>query len=152
MRRYLRMHPRRHRGARQWTAGRLVALFPPQTTVLDVAVSGDTATIDFGPELQEGLPEGASAEMLAAYSIVDTVAVNFPQIRKVRITVGGKPVGTLREHLDLREPLAPDFSLEVKPVPGAHKEEKKDEAVCAGDRRGCWSWTEPWEPCSRSGG
>jgi hypothetical protein len=103
----------------------LSPVLPPQTTVLDVAVSGDTATVDFGPELQEGLPEGASAEMLAAYSIVDTVAVNFPQIRRVRITVGGKPVGTLREHLDLREALAPDFSLEVKPETGAKKEEKK---------------------------
>jgi len=52
--------------------------------------------------------------MAAVYSVVDSLAVNFPQIRQVRIFVEGKPVDTLKGHLDLREPLEPDFSLEKK--------------------------------------
>ena len=53
--------------------------------------------------------------MTAVYSIVNTVAVNFPRIKRVRLLLGGKEVATLKGHLDLREPLVPDFDLEKKP-------------------------------------
>jgi hypothetical protein len=61
---------------------------------------------------------GSSAEMLAVYSIVNTVVVNFPVIQKVKLNVQGTSDVVLK-HLDITEPLVPDFSLEkvYKPEP-----------------------------------
>jgi spore germination protein GerM len=87
---------------------------PPNAKVLGVRLKGDLAEIDFGPELLEGIPSGSSAETVAVYSIIDTVTVNFPQIKAVRFLVAGASLETLKGHLDLRAPLPPDFSLEKK--------------------------------------
>ena len=94
--------------------GSLSPTLPPGAKVLGVQIKGDLAEIDFGPELLEGIPSGSSAEMVAVYSIVDTVATNFPQIKSVQFLVEGAPPQTLKGHLDLRAPLAPDFDLEKK--------------------------------------
>jgi sporulation and spore germination protein len=95
--------------------GDLTPTLPAAATVHDVQVDGDLALVDLGEELAEGLPGGSSAELTAAYSIVNTIAVNFPGIKRVKLLLGGKEVETLKGHLDLREPLAPDFGLEKKP-------------------------------------
>jgi spore germination protein GerM len=95
--------------------GDLAPALPAAATIHSVQVDGDLALVDLGEELAEGLPGGSDAEMMAAYSIVNTVAVNFPRIKRVKLLLGGKEVETLKGHLDLREPLAPDFDLEKKP-------------------------------------
>jgi spore germination protein GerM len=95
--------------------GELAPTLPSATSIRDVQVNGDLATIDFGEELVDGLPAGSSAEMAAVYSIIDTVAVNFPRVKRVQLLIDGKPVDTLKGHVDLREPLAPNFNLEKKP-------------------------------------
>lgn len=87
---------------------------PHGTRILSVQVTGELARLDFGKELVEGLPAGSSAEMLAVYSVVDTLAVNFPQIKRVQFTIEGATVATLKGHLDLRGPLTPDLSMEQK--------------------------------------
>ena len=65
---------------------------------------------------------GSSAEMLAVYSIVNTIAANFPNIQKVKITVEGNS-GVVLNHLDLSEALVPDYSLELSAVPIAETTE-----------------------------
>ena len=60
------------------------------------------------------MPSGSSAEMLAVYSIVDTIAFNFPQITRVKLTIEGNDKALLR-HLDLSDPLVPDYTLEQPP-------------------------------------
>jgi spore germination protein GerM len=92
--------------------GNLTPALPPATTLHSVTIEGDKAFIDLGDEIINGLPGGSNSEMLAVYSIVNTVAVNFPMIRLVKLTINGKEAETLKGHLDLREPLGPDFSLE----------------------------------------
>ena len=94
--------------------GDLAPTLPPATTVRGVQVTGDQAVIDLGREFVDGLPSGSAAEMLAVYSLVDTVVINFPQIRQVSFLVEGQPVQTLRGHLDLSRPLTADFTLEQK--------------------------------------
>ena len=101
--------------------GSLAPTLPTNSRVLGVHLKGSLVQIDFGPELLEGIPAGSSAEMVAAYSIVDTVATNFPQIKEVQFLVEGGVPQTLKGHLDLRAPLAPDFELEQK---GTGKAEK----------------------------
>ena len=84
----------------------------PESAVLNgVRIEGTTADVDLSQGFAADLPSGSSAEMLAVYSIVDTVCANFPQISRVKLTVEGNG-STVLGHLDLSRPLAPDFSLE----------------------------------------
>ncbi|HWI41759.1 MAG TPA: GerMN domain-containing protein [Verrucomicrobiae bacterium] len=91
--------------------GDLAPVLPAQTVLNDVRLQGDTAVLDFSRGLVEGLPAGSSAEMTAVYAVTDTVAWNFPQIKKVVFVVEGEPLESLG-HLDLRGGTAPDFKLE----------------------------------------
>jgi spore germination protein GerM len=93
---------------------------PEGSVINSVRLDGDLATVDLAHTFIEGLPSGSSAEMLAVYSIVDTVAVNFPTVHTVKISIDGDPKNVLR-HLDISEPLLADFALEASPRPGAVK-------------------------------
>ncbi len=87
----------------------------PEGTAVDAAsIEGDLATIEFNGTFSDAMLSGSSAEMLAVYSIVNTVTANFPQIQSVKLNVDGNKVATLR-HLDLSDPLQPDYSLEQSP-------------------------------------
>ena len=111
--------------------GDLDEALPEGTLLTGVRLEGDLAVVDVTKPFAAELPSGSSAEMLAVYSIVNTVCFNYPQIARVRITVEGAPA-TLH-HLDLSEPLPPDYSLEreaistnsavpvTPPVPSAKK-------------------------------
>lgn len=105
--------------------GDLGPTLPANARVLGVRVNGTLAQIDFGHELPEGLPAGSSAEMAAVYSVVDTVCTNYAQIKMVQILVEGAAVENLKGHLDLKNPLAPDYSLE-KTDKDKDKDENKD--------------------------
>ena len=94
--------------------GDYAPVLPHNTQIRKVQVQGDLVLIDFGRELVDGLPEGSSAEMTAVYAVIDTIAVNFPQLKKVQFTIDGEKVATLKGHLDLGGPLAPDFTMEKK--------------------------------------
>jgi len=96
--------------------GDLAPTLPENLTVRSVQVTGDLAVIDLGEEMMTGLPGGSSAEMAAVYSIVDSVAINFPHIKQLKILVDGQAIDTLKGHLDLRGPLKPDFTMEKKPA------------------------------------
>jgi len=87
---------------------------PDGSTVNSVAINNDLATVDMNSAFVQALPTGSSAEMLAVYSIVNTVAANFPQISAVKLTVDGIEAAHL-QHLDLSGPLTPDYTLEQEP-------------------------------------
>lgn len=84
---------------------------PDGTLVEDAQLEGSLATINFNNTFSAAMISGSSAEMLAVYSVVDTVAANFPQIQKVKLNIAGNSTAALR-HLDLSEPLEPDYSME----------------------------------------
>lgn len=88
---------------------------PEGTKVDSLLIEGDLVTVDFNRLFSEAMQSGSSAEMLAVYSVVNTVTVNFPQIQKVKINVDGNQ-GVVLQHLDLSEPLLPDYSLEQPPL------------------------------------
>ncbi|MFA7402469.1 MAG: GerMN domain-containing protein [Pelobacteraceae bacterium] len=93
---------------------------PEGTVVESVSIEGNQVTVGLNGAFSEAMPSGSSAEMLAVYSIVDTVAVNFPQIQKVKINVDGNTAVVL-SHLDLSDPLLPDYSLEQPSPPEPEK-------------------------------
>lgn len=98
----------------------LAPVLPPAGMFHSVKLDGGVARVDFAQELLDALPEGSNSEMMAAYSVVNSLALNYPQVKGVLFTLDGKPLQTLKGHLDVRTPLAPDFSLEK----GANPPEK----------------------------
>lgn len=112
--------------------GELDAALPEGALLNGVRLEGDLAVVDVSKGFVTDLPAGSSAEMLAVYSIINTVCFNYPKIAQVRITIEGA-AATLK-HLDLRDPLPPEYSLEreeastnstapvIPPAPAAKKE------------------------------
>ena len=87
----------------------------PEGTAVDaVRMEGVVATVELNRAFADALLPGSSAEMLAVYSVVNTVTTNFPQIQKVKLNVDGNTKAILR-HLDLSDTLLPDYSLEQTP-------------------------------------
>jgi spore germination protein GerM len=84
----------------------------PQGTLLRqvFVIDGGVAYVDFSAALRDGLGGGSLRELLAVYAIVDSVALNVPEIRRVGILIDGNPIESLTGHVDLRRPIAPDRS------------------------------------------
>jgi hypothetical protein len=93
--------------------GDLSPTIPANSIFRSVRIQGDTAVVNMGKECIDGLPKGSSAEMTAVYSMVDTISLNFPLIKRVQFQVEGLDIQTFG-HLDLRKPMEPNFSLEQK--------------------------------------
>lgn len=92
--------------------GDLAPVLPPTGMFNSVTLEGSTARVDFANELLEGLPSGSSSELLAAYAVVNSLAFNYPQVRSVLFSLEGKPLETLKGHLDTRGAIVPDYTLE----------------------------------------
>ena len=102
--------------------GNLAATVPQGTQLRDLFISKNgIAYADFSAELSSNHIGGSAAEMDTVYSIVNTVTLNFPQIKGVQILVENQAVETLKGHLDLSRPLKPDLSLILR---GAEPSEK----------------------------
>lgn len=99
-------------------------ILPEAAPVPTVSVTGDTAVLDLSRELVAELPDGSASELATVYALVDTIIVNFPQIRQVQLLVAGQKVQTLKGHIDIHEPLVQDLSHErkgvVEPAPGGN--------------------------------
>jgi len=76
-----------------------------------------TAYVDLSSDLLSSVYPGIEAESLAVYSIVNSVTVNIPSVKRVKILVQGQEVDTLEGHADLTDAIVPDPSL-VKGGPG----------------------------------
>lgn len=94
--------------------GDLAPVFPTQATLRGVTVSGNEVQVDFGRDLVDAHPGGSWGELLTIQALAGTVATNFPHLRQVRFLVEGAAVETLKGHVDLRQPVSPDFTLVLK--------------------------------------
>ena len=84
---------------------------PKGTKVLGLAVAPDgVATADFSQEIIDNFPGGSRTEQVMLGSIVNTLT-GFPNIKKVAVTVDGKPVDSIGGHVELSEPLERDTGL-----------------------------------------
>lgn len=93
------------------SSGGATRAVPPGTRLRQIFVlEGDTAYVDFSSELSRAMNGGTRQELLTVYSIVDSVALNVPEIRRVGILINGRQVDSLSGHIDLRYPLTPDRS------------------------------------------
>ncbi len=86
--------------------GKLIPTLPPRTRLLNLQINdAGLAKVNFNPALSKDHPGGSSAEMMTVYSIVNSLALNFPQIKRVQILIDGKPIDTIAGHLSLRQPI-----------------------------------------------
>jgi spore germination protein GerM len=92
--------------------GKLISTLPPRTKLLTLQISDEgLAKVNFSPALSKDHPGGSSAEMMTVYSIVNSLSLNFPQIKKVQILIDGKPIETIVGHLSLGQPVTPKPDL-----------------------------------------
>jgi spore germination protein GerM len=92
--------------------GKLIPTLPPRTKLLTLQINdAGMAKVNFNPALCKDHPGGSSAEMMTVYSIVNSLALNFPQIKRVQILIDGKPIETIAGHLSLRQPISPKSDL-----------------------------------------
>jgi hypothetical protein len=74
-----------------------------------------TVLVDLGgPTLSNGWETGSHQELMAVYSLVQTMVANFPEARRVRILVNGAPAETLGGHVALSGALTPLPSLSAR--------------------------------------
>jgi len=92
--------------------GKLIRTLPPRTELLTLEISdAGVARVSFTPALSKDHPGGSSAEIMTVYSIVNSLSVNFPQIRRVQILIDGKRIATIVGHLSLEQPVSPKPDL-----------------------------------------
>jgi len=99
--------------ARELTKGATNPAFarvlPPDTVIRGAYLLPDgTAFVDLGgTTLTQGWAAGSHEELMAVYSIVQTMSANFVEVKKVRLLVNGTPAETLAGHIALDKPLTP---------------------------------------------
>jgi len=92
--------------------GNLLRTLPPRTKLLNLQINdAGLAKVDFNQALSKDHPGGSSAEMMTVYSVVNSLSLNFPKIKRVQILIDGKPVETITGHLSLKQPLSPKPDL-----------------------------------------
>lgn len=85
---------------------------PKDTKVDDLFISEQgTAFIDFSNAIATNHPGGVLNELATIYSIVDSLTYNLPEIKQVKILVGGVEKETLAGHCLLLLPLEMDLSI-----------------------------------------
>ncbi len=84
-------------------------IFPRDTVVRATFLLPDgTAFIDLGGNtLAQGWGTGSHEELMAVYSVVQTVTTNFPEAKRVRILINDEPAETLAGHVNLSRALLP---------------------------------------------
>jgi spore germination protein GerM len=86
--------------------GKLIRTLPPRTKLLSLEIDEKgVAKVNFDKTLSEDHPGGSSAEMMTVYSIVNSLTLNFPQIKGVQFLIGGEKGGTIKGHLALDHPI-----------------------------------------------
>lgn len=93
----------------------LQPVIPVRTRILGVDIEGDLARINFSRDLVNGHPGGSLSELLTVYGLTNTLAVNFPHLRRLQILVAGEVEATLRGHVDISRPIKAEFRYSQAP-------------------------------------
>lgn len=91
-------------------------LFPPETVAREVFVYSDVAVISLDGSFRRKFSGGAWSELLAVYSLVNTIAESFEEINKVKILVDAKEQEVFASHVDIYGEMTPDSSYTLAPA------------------------------------
>lgn len=95
-----------------------IRTIPAGVRLLAVRVADGTAVLNFDSPFIEQHPGGTASEAATVYSLANTLALNLPEVKRIRIQVNGKDVTTIKGHIDLREPITPSQDLVKRPRAG----------------------------------
>jgi len=92
--------------------GKLIPTLPLRTKLLSLRLDErGLAKVNFNKALSKDHPGGSSAEIMTVYSIVNSLTLNFPQIRRVQILIEGEVGESIAGHLSLDQPVSPNLDL-----------------------------------------
>lgn len=92
--------------------GKLIPTLPLRTKLLSLQLDErGLAKVNFNKALSKDHPGGSSAEIMTVYSIVNSLTLNFPQIRRVQILIEGEVGESIAGHLSLDQPVSPNLDL-----------------------------------------
>lgn len=94
----------------------LVETFPKETDLRGVSIKNGTACIDFGRNLIDLHPGGSASEMMTIYSLTNTITINVPSVKRVKLLVDGNALETIKGHIDTTRP----FDLNRELIVGNH--------------------------------
>ncbi len=94
----------------------LVETFPKETDLRKVNVKNGIAYIDFGRNLIDLHPGGSASEMMTIYSLTNTITINVPSVKKVKLLVDGRDLETIKGHIDTTSP----FTINRELIVGNH--------------------------------
>jgi spore germination protein GerM len=95
--------------------GGFIPTLPSHSKLLTLQVDAEgLAKVNFDRTLSREHPGGSSAEMLTLYSIVNSLTLNFPQIKRVQILIDGKAVESIAGHISLKQPVSFNPSIVKK--------------------------------------
>jgi len=85
---------------------------PEGVRLLALHVTEDgVAYVDLSREVRDRHPGGTLSELLTIFSIVNTLALNLPEVEAVKIVIDGQEEKTLAGHIDIRFPFQPDLLM-----------------------------------------
>ena len=78
----------------------------PEQTVLRAfyLMTDGIAVVDLSGEIKEYHSGGAKSELMTIYSLVNSLVLNIPEIKAVKLLIEGREEETLAGHIDLRNP------------------------------------------------
>ncbi|MBW1775858.1 MAG: GerMN domain-containing protein [Deltaproteobacteria bacterium] len=90
----------------------LTPTLPAETKLLALHVTDSgTAYVDFSRVISEKHPGGSLSELLTIFSVVNTLSLNIPEIKAVKILIEGREAKTLAGHIDIRFPFRPNLLM-----------------------------------------
>lgn len=85
---------------------------PEEAKLLALHVTDEgVAYVDFNRAISEKHPGGSLSELLTIFSVVNTLALNVPEIEAVKILIEGREARTLAGHIDMRFPFRPNLLM-----------------------------------------
>lgn len=84
---------------------------PESILIRSIFVRDQTVWVDLGGAIEDEHPGGAWTEVLAVYSIVNTLTENFTGVSKVQILINGRESETFAGHVDISTPLGSRIQL-----------------------------------------
>ena len=88
-----------------------IRTLPESVLVRAVFEREKTVWVDLGGAVQDEHPGGAWTEVLAVYSVVNTLTENFSDVSNVQLLINGRESETFAGHVDISTPLTSRIQL-----------------------------------------
>jgi len=93
----------------------LVETLPKETTLKSIEIKNNgTAYLNFDKNFIYLHPGGSASEIMTVYSLTNTITLNVPDVKKVKLLVEGKEIESIKGHVDARYPFTTNRELIVE--------------------------------------